>query len=194
MEAFMFRVFAFAFLMLGCVAGEATASVRVSGSSTSEAFEWERETFALINEYRKVNHLESLTWDTGIAAVARAHSEGMASGRVDFGHDGFDARVHLLRESFPGLRGAGENVLMTDDPSDVARKAVALWLKSPPHLHNIRGDFSNSGIGISENAQGVIYFTQVFVKIGPATETTQAGPRIMMPLGFLSTATGRTVP
>jgi len=38
------------------------------------------------------------------------------------------------------------------------------WLKSPGHRKNIKGDFDVTGIGVSKNAQGDYYFTQIFIK------------------------------
>jgi uncharacterized protein YkwD len=139
----------------------------------------EKETFLLINQYRKEQQLPVLAWDDTIARVARSHSNDMATGKVDFGHDGFSQRVDQLKTALTGLRGAGENVLRTDDPSELAARAVDLWLKSPHHLENIRGDFNYSGLGIWQGDKGVIYFTQIFVKIvppAPAAQAAQAQP------------------
>ena len=61
---------------------------------------------------------------------------------------------------------------MTDDPRDLARSAVTEWLNSPAHLHNIRGNFTTSGIGVWENADGTVYFTQIFVRLAPAPAQT----------------------
>lgn len=127
----------------------------------------ERETFAVINQYRKAEDLPVFAWSSEIAKEARVHSRDMASGAVDFGHEGFSERVRHLRENLSGLTGCGENVLMTSDPSGVAQSAVALWLKSPPHRKNIRGDYGLSGLGVWVSAEGVIYFTQIFVKVHP---------------------------
>jgi uncharacterized protein YkwD len=136
------------------------------GSPTrgEEQFALERQTFALINAYRHDHDLRELTWNPAIAETARVHSRDMAEGRCDFGHDGFGDRVVHLRTVLGRVHGAGENVLYTDDPREVARQAVEIWLHSPPHLHNIRGDFDCSGIGVWETTDGVIYFTQIFVK------------------------------
>ena len=136
----------------------------------------ERQVFALINEYRQDQELPALTWNDAIADTARGHSRDMAEGRVDFGHDGFSDRIVHLRDALGGVAGAGENVLLTDDPRDLARSAVTEWLNSPAHLHNIRGNFTTSGIGVWENADGTVYFTQIFVRLAPAlpAETASA--------------------
>ena len=156
----------------------------------------ERQTFFLVNQYRKENFLPPLVWDDAIAKVARAHSKDMATGAVDFGHDGFRGRINQLRTVMTGFQGAGENVLMTTDPTDVPKGALALWLKSPHHLANIRGDYNYSGLGVWQDKNGVIYFTQIFMKFTPETQEAQAAPPpgISTPFGLLATPNTRTRP
>jgi uncharacterized protein YkwD len=156
----------------------------------------EEETFALINRYRKENGLPLFAWDSAIARVARAHSKDMATGDVDFGHDGFRDRMRELGKELTGLSGGGENVLMTDDPNAVAGNAVALWLSSPPHLHNIRGDFNYSGLGVWRNEKGVIYFTQIFVKLRPPAPASPPIPTMQEAsiLNFFAPTNPRTAP
>ena len=155
----------------------------------------EKQTFFLINEYRKTNELPLLAWDDTIAKVARDHSKDMATGEVDFGHEGFKDRVSQLKTVMTGFRGAGENVLMTSDPDDAAKKAVTLWLHSPHHLENIRGDFNYSGMGVWQDKDGVIYFTQIFMKFAPATEQAEAAPSgIDTPFGMLAVPDTRARP
>jgi len=150
----------------------------------------ERETFDLVNAYRKANGLPGLQWDDTIAKVSRGHSKDMADDDVDFGHDGFSDRVDQLKKAVAGLsfEGAGEKVLRTNDPREVARVAVSLWLKSPHHLKNIRGDFNYSGMGVWVDDKGMIYFTQVFLKLEPVTTVAQTPPppAVQTPFGFLA--------
>ena len=127
----------------------------------------EHATFDLVNHYRTQHGLPPMAWNAAVAAQALRHSRDMASGACDFGHDGFGDRVDALRDQLTGLGAAGENVFETSDPSDLALSAVNHWLNSPPHLHNIRGDFTLSGLGIARSPDGVWYFTQIFIKIRP---------------------------
>jgi len=155
---------------------------------SADTKEVERETFSLINQYRKANDLPLLAWDGEIARVARIHSKEMATGDVNFGHDGFRERASHLRNLMPGFWGAGENVLKTSNPEALAQNAVTLWLHSPHHLENIRGDYIYSGLGVWRDKDGVIYFTQIFVKIKPqAQETETAAPSVNTPFGMLAT-------
>jgi uncharacterized protein YkwD len=155
----------------------------------------EQQTFFLVNQYRKSSELPLLVWDGEIAKVARAHSKDMATGEVDFGHDGFSDRVSRLRTVMTGLRGAGENVLMTSELDQVAQRAVALWLRSPHHLENIRGDYNYSGLGVWQDKDGAIYFTQIFIKVQPAEETQAAPlPSVITTFGMLTMSSTRARP
>ena len=134
----------------------------------------EKEAFLLVNQYRKENDFPPLAWDDAIANTARAHSKDMASGDSDFGHDGFSERIAHLKETKPGIGGAGENVLYSSDLNDIATRAVQMWLHSPHHLKNIRGDYNYSGLGVWQDKDGTMYFTQIFLKIKPPAQETQA--------------------
>ena len=149
----------------------------------------EQETFYLINAYRKSCKLPPLLWDFTIAQAARDHSRDMADGEVDFGHDGFHERIAKLCTVLTGFKGAGENVFESDDPGQMAQNAVAVWLKSPHHLKNILGDFNYSGLGVWQDKAGMVYFTQIFLKLQPPDRTTQAAlpmPGLGTPLGLLA--------
>jgi uncharacterized protein YkwD len=154
----------------------------------------EQETFSLINEYRKANDLPPLAWDGEISKVARGHSQDMATGEVDFGHDGFGDRVDRLKSVVTGYRGAGENVLMTSNLDQVARNAVSLWLRSPHHLKNIRGDYNHSGLGVWQDKNGAIYFTQIFLKFESSAQQAQAEPRPATLFGIFAASYIRSAP
>jgi uncharacterized protein YkwD len=174
-----------------CQAVAQSQDERVTTSETSGPdfrSQVEKETYFLINDYRKTHGLPLLTWSDEIAKAARAHSKDMATGDVDFGHEGFKDRVGHLKTMMPGFRGAGENVLMSSELEGVAKSAVALWLRSPHHLENIRGDFNYSGLGVWQDKDGVIYFTQIFMKFvaPPAQATDNTPPAVNAPFGLLA--------
>jgi uncharacterized protein YkwD len=157
--------FLLAFFLVVTLAVRASADSGASSGATDFQRDVERETFKLINEFRDQDGLTPLKWNDDIANIARAHSRDMASGEVDFGHDGFGDRVDQMKALIAGFRGAGENVLFTDQPVEVAPRAVQMWLRSPHHLKNIRGDYNLSGIGVWQAKDGAIYFTQLFLKV-----------------------------
>jgi uncharacterized protein YkwD len=158
--------------------------------------EVEQQTFFLVNQYRKSHDMTPFVWSDDIAKVARLNSKDMATGEVDFGHEGFSDRVAKLRTVMTGFRGAGENVLMTSELDDVAKTAGALWLHSPHHLENIRGDFNYSGMGVWQDKDGVIYFTQIFMKFAPLPVQAQAAldSGIITPFGMLAAPNTRARP
>jgi uncharacterized protein YkwD len=131
----------------------------------------EKQTFQLINQFRAQDGLTPLKWNDSIAKIARAHSRDMADGEVDFGHDGFGDRVDQMKALIARFGGAGENVLFTSQLNDVAPRAVQMWLHSPHHLRNIRGDYNLSAIGVWQAKSGALYFTQLFLKAETPTNS-----------------------
>ena len=58
---------------------------------------------------------------------------------------------------------AGENIGRNNFP-DSARVVVEAWRQSPNHLKNILNEkFTETGIGVAENPDGLVFFTQIFV-------------------------------
>jgi uncharacterized protein YkwD len=191
---FSILLLAAAFTGLRAQNHDATPGATASGPDFCAGVE--KETFQLVNQYRVEHLLPPLTWSDSIAKVARNHSNDMATGACDFGHDGFRDRVNHLSKVMSGFNGAGENVLMTSQLTGTAQSALALWLKSPHHLANIRGDYNYSGMGVWQGKDGALYFTQIFMKFAPVTEEAQAAPEpgLMTPFGMLATPNTRARP
>ena len=145
---------------------ESAPSSTVSQRPNSGAFtSLEQSVHKQINDYRKSRNLPPLTLDARITQQSRIHSEAMASGRVPFSHNGFEGRVRAIASAIP-YRSAAENVAYNQGYSKPDQQAVQGWLKSPGHYKNIVGDFDLTGIGITKNAKGEYYFTQIFIKRG----------------------------
>ena len=85
----------------------------------------------------------------------------MLSGKTPFGHEGFQGRIDRIRKHMGPLHVAAENV--ASGPMD-AREVVDGWLHSPGHRRNIEGDFKLTGIGLARKSNGMIYFTQIFIR------------------------------
>lgn len=122
----------------------------------------ERQIHDLVNQRRATQSLPALQWDDRIAAVAREHSEAMASaGRLS--HDGFDQRAARIGTLIT-LRSMAENVAYDSRSGpDLARQVVAGWIASAGHRQNIEGEFTVTGVGTARAANGMHYFTQIFV-------------------------------
>lgn len=121
----------------------------------------ETSVFQQINQYRASQGLSALTRNSAIDTQARTHSQNMASGKVAFGHDGFQQRIQATGIAYTA---AAENVAYNQGASDPATQAVQGWLKSSGHLANIKGNYNLTGVGVASNSQGKIYFTQIFLR------------------------------
>jgi uncharacterized protein YkwD len=115
-----------------------------------------------VNQYRASLGLAPLIQDETITQQARSHSQGMASGQVPFGHDGFQQRVQVISTVMPAQASA-ENVAYNYGYSDPATAAVNGWINSPGHQANIAGNYNKTGVGVAVSANGTYYFTQMFV-------------------------------
>ncbi len=120
----------------------------------------EARILGLVNEYRASMDLGELTLDSGLTKQAREHSKRMATGKVDFGHDGFEDRIENAGIK---IASAAENVGMNLGKDDPASAAVQAWLNSSGHRTNIEGRYNLTGIGAARARDGSWFFTQLFV-------------------------------
>jgi uncharacterized protein YkwD len=126
--------------------------------SANYADAMESEILQYVNDDRSKHDLPPLLMNTMESSLASKHSHDMASGKVKFGHDGFNARAKSIQKSL-GSTEVGENVA---SGRMTAREVVDGWLNSPGHKKNIEGNFTLTGIGYARNKKGDIFFTQIF--------------------------------
>jgi uncharacterized protein YkwD len=128
-------------------------------SSTDKLTE---DVFKYTNQFRKSKGLKAVEMSEDLNAIARKHSNDMASGRCSFGHDGYDLRVSKIKKTIKPCDGyIGENVAFG---ASNGKEAVDVWKNSSAHRKNMLGDYKYIGIGTARNRQGVIYYTQIFVR------------------------------
>ena len=114
------------------------------------------------NQFRKSKGLKALEIRSDLNAIARSHSEDMASGRCSFGHDGYDLRVSKVRKMIKPCDGeVGENVAYG---ARTGKEVFEIWKNSSGHRKNMLGDYKYIGIGTARNRKGVIYYTQIFAR------------------------------
>ena len=131
-------------------------------TSTAVLTRLELDTYNLVNKYRQSRNLPPLTMDSAIVAEARAHSEQMAKlGQMS--HDGFNERVTSVSKTII-YRKAAENVAYNMGYGKPDLVAVQGWIESPGHQRNMVGQYDLTGIGVSKNAKGQYYFTQIFIR------------------------------
>lgn len=95
--------------------------------------------------------------DPALTAAAQAHSEEMArTGNLNHDNDG--TPWDRMRVAGVEFTTAAENVAYALSVTS----AVSLWLTSPPHLANILGPYSRTGVGVATDALGRKWWTQDF--------------------------------
>ncbi len=151
----------FLLLFLSCWLTVGVSADRVFVSPPASTATISREILFYVNQFRQSKGLPLLRANSYISSVALGHSRDMLTGKSPFGHDGFRQRIDRISGKLGRLHVAAENV--ASGPMG-AREVVDGWLHSPGHRRNIIGDFELTGIGVAEAANGMIYFTQIFVK------------------------------
>lgn len=121
-----------------------------------------------VNEVRAKHHLGPLKMNALMSQEAYRHSIAMSTHQIPFGHIGFDKRIKTLYRDIPKANGGSENVAAGKWN---ARQVVDGWMNSPGHRRNILGHYHLTGIGISRDKQGRIYYTQLFLRNDGATPT-----------------------
>lgn len=153
-------------LMLGWLDSKAVALDFPATLQSSHDSALAREHFVLaeINRIRNERGLPELKLNAKLREVARRHSADMAAAGY-FSHTSPSGQglKDRLGTSLGSRFLAGENIQRNDYP-DPARVAIQGWLKSPGHLQNILNEkFTETGIGVAADSEGIVFFTQVFV-------------------------------
>jgi uncharacterized protein YkwD len=123
-----------------------------SSSVNSEANSLEKSVFEQINRYRASKNLPPLTVDPAVAAVAKRHSDEMAR-TGNMSHEGFSERAESVAKTIV-YRSTAENVAYNMGYAKPDAAAIQGWIESP----------DLTGVGVSRNAKGEYYFTQIFVR------------------------------
>jgi uncharacterized protein YkwD len=144
--------------LASCTPANAPATVQAGAGAAQE-----RGLARAVNEHRASIHLPPLRWDAGLAAMARRHSRDMASGRVPFGHHGFERRIVGARRL--GYRNVAEN-LGTSNAAPDSAAAVAMngFLLVAPYRHALEGPYRRTGVGVARDSAGFFFFTQLFAR------------------------------
>lgn len=123
----------------------------------------ENEVIKLVNAERAKRGLPALKANWQLSRVARYKSQDMIDKNY-FSHQSptYGSPFHMM-ESF-GIRysAAGENIAYGQrTPADV----MNAWMNSPGHRSNILSpSYTEIGVGLATNKNGVKYWTQMFIK------------------------------
>ena len=113
------------------------------------------------NQFRRSNGLPPLEMRSDLNALARKHSEDMASGRRAFGHGGYGQREKQVQKLIRPFHAMGENVAYG---ASSGKEVVSLWKTSTGHRKNMLGNYKYIGIGTARDRRGHIYYTQIFAR------------------------------
>jgi uncharacterized protein YkwD len=119
-----------------------------------------------VSEFRKRHRLVPLEHSDALAAVARGHSRDMVA-RDYFEHEspeGEDVADRVLTAGI-SYRKVGENLARVEGSKSPASEAIDGWMNSRSHRVNLMTpEFEQGGVGAAIDANGVIYFTQVYLE------------------------------
>lgn len=147
----------------------------------------EKLTHKLVNQERKEHGLSELEWNSELAAVARKHSEYLASHPENHGfeknqsihisHIGKDGEKHAHRleeaniyytngsaENVAGIGSVNSTYIKTGEPASylnstqIAQRAVKGWMNSTGHRkHILDSRFEETGVGIAKDPTNTTY-------------------------------------
>lgn len=105
--------------------------------------------------------LKPLTYSDTVEELALEHSHWMSKSN-QFGHAGWKERCRKLRSEESAVN-CGEIVARGQESAESVLEA---WLSSSPHKKSIENpEWTHTGIGVAEDADGRKYWTQMFIKI-----------------------------
>ena len=131
-----------AFSVLVAVGVFASAALATGKSSTRSLRTLNQQVFAAINKLRMTHGLVALKESKALDRAALAHSLQMGQ-KGFFSHNSADGEQFYVRvKRYYRATGytrwtVGENLLW-DAPSVSAARALQQWIKSPPHLKNLK--------------------------------------------------------
>ena len=106
----------------------------------------EQKCFTLTNNFRAQNGKPNLVYSAEIEKLAYEHAQNMATGKVPFGHDGFQERANILFSQLP-MSSIAENVAYNYNTADPVTAMVNQWINSAGHKANMLGNYNRIGIG-----------------------------------------------
>lgn len=119
------------------------------------------EVVRLVNEERAKAGLPALTVDRGAASAAQVRAKEIERSFSHTRPDGSSFNS-ALTEAGVNFRGAGENIAYGQNSPE---KVMEGWMNSSGHRANIlNSSYTSIGVGHYQNASGVNYWTQLFIR------------------------------
>ena len=119
------------------------------------------EVVRLVNEERAKAGLPALTVDRGAASAAQVRAKEIERSFSHTRPDGSSFNS-ALTEAGVNFRGAGENIAYGQNSPE---KVMEGWMNSSGYRANIlNSSYTSIGVGHYQNASGVNYWTQLFIR------------------------------
>jgi uncharacterized protein YkwD len=142
-------------------AATSVGTTATTAAAASNAGSYEQQVFTLTNAQRAANGCPALAWNTTLAAVARAHSQDMAT-KSYFDHNtllGITPAQRLTAAGYTWTQMAENIAAGQATPADV----VATWMGSTGHRANILNcSLKDLGVGFATGGPYGTYWTQDF--------------------------------
>lgn len=123
----------------------------------------ENEVIRLVNIERSKKGLMALKTNWQISRIARYKSQDMINKNYfDHYSPTYGSPFNMMESFSVKFSAAGENIAMGQrTPSEVMNG----WMNSPGHRANIlSAAYSEIGVGVAKNKNGMYYWTQMFIK------------------------------
>lgn len=131
-------------------------------TSTQNFSEYQKQVLDLVNAERTKRGLNPLTLDAKLSNTATLKSQDMINkGYFDHTSPTYGSPFDMMQQFGISYRSAGENIAMGQrTPQEVMNS----WMNSSGHRANIlNSSFTTLGVGIAKDANGTIYWTQMFI-------------------------------
>lgn len=157
-----------------CALALAAAIPVVAAPAAQSATEYSESSSNLLldltNEYRTSKGLKTLAWNAGASSVAQKWSETMLAERKMYHNPDVFSQIPS------GWTGAAENVGYAcgySSASSAAKAIMSAWKKSAGHDANLRGSYTDIGIGFAwDSSTRCAFTTQDFAKYAQPFDRT----------------------
>lgn len=142
-----------------------SASIRPDSSASNRLLQE-------VNSYRRSHGARELQRHPGLDRLAQEHSEYLRKHRGTFklhgqnvSHIGFEGRALVARERYE-MENVSENVAAANHPgSNMTSVLMSLWKGSKDHHKNMLDDWTQTGIGVVVDSDGMVFATEIFSNV-----------------------------
>lgn len=150
-----------------------SASVRPGSSITTRLYQE-------VNAYRRSKGRSELQRHAGLDRLAQEHCEYLRQHRGTFSlngknvsHFGFEGRTLIARERYQ-MGNISENVAASSKvPGSTTQRLLSLWIGSKDHHRNMLDDWTQTGVGVVVDSDGMVFATQLFATVNSSQMSTR---------------------